>query len=437
MNIKIFWTALSIMVWGTCSLSNAASFDCAKASTVQEKIICANPALSALDEKLAQTYKSAQASSADPDQLKNEQRTWLKETKSCNADIECLERAYTARIGQLTSQPQPALKQTASEATVASAPATAASEPTAGASETTAASAPVVQAPSVGLVSAEATPFWERAEVKYGAIALGVLLGLASVVWLTRKAIAGAKKGAVLVAQKGEQLKQDLTEKANQAREATAEKTSALAAELAAKTKEAAATANTKLQEGLSGAAEKSAPHLQTLKGDLADMKSKLSSEWAASDVTAKQRAFNIWAGFTSRQKKLAFIAGFSFCIILLFILFYETYSSKDEEFYRALGKQKLALCKVANDYSMEHPVDFMGTKTVGSKTIILNKRISKALKVASNAGISRGELDELNKNAIKELNREAYGGVSRELVYGTEHSECIQIMESVYGKIK
>lgn len=437
MNIKIFWTALSILVWGTCTLSNAASFDCAKASTAQEKTICATPTLSALDEKLAQTYKAAQAASADPDQLKNEQRTWLKDTKGCNADIECLERAYTARIGELTPQPQPAFQQSASEAAVASAPATAASESAASASVASPAPAPVVQAPSVTLASAEATPFWERTEVKYSAIALGVLLGLALVVWLTRKAIAGAKKGAVLVAQKGEQFKQEITEKANQAREAAAEKTAALAADLAAKTKEAAATANTKLQEGLSGAAEKSAPHLQTLKGDLADMKSNVSSEWAASDVTAKQRALNIWAGFTSRQKKLAFIAVLSFCTVLLSVIFYESYTSEDEEFYRVLGKQRLASCKVVNDYSMEHPFDFMGTKTVGAKTIFLNKRISKAIRVASNAGISRGELDELAKNARNRLDREAYGGVSRDLVYRTEHTECIHIVESVYGKIK
>lgn len=295
----LFWSTLSLLVSGTCTLSNAASFDCAKASTEQEKTICATPALSVLDEKMAQTYKSAQASSADPVQLKNEQRNWLKDTKGCNANIECLERAYTSRISQLTPQTQPALQQTASEATVASAPATVASEPAAAASETTAASAPVAQASPAISAPAEATPFWQRAEVKYGAIALGVLLGLALVIWLTRKAIAGAKKGAVLVAQKGEQLKQDLTEKANQTREAAVEKTSALAA----KTKEAAATANTKLQESLSGAAEKSTPHLQTLKGDLADMKAKVSSEWAVNDVTAKQRAFNIWAGFSSRQK--------------------------------------------------------------------------------------------------------------------------------------
>lgn len=305
---KLFWSALWICA--SYTVVNAASFDCTKASTQNEKTICATPTLSALDEKLAQAYKAAQAMAASPDQLKIDQRAWLKDTKSCNANVECLERAYNTRIGQLVPPASPApsappvAQPGASEAAAgASVPAALASEPDVAASEPAALSAPIGQIPAVAPAPAEAPTFWERAEVKYGAIALGVLLGLALVVWLTRKAIAGAKKGAVLVAQKGEQLKQDLTEKAQQAREAAAEKTSVLAAELAARTKEAAATASTKLQGGLSEAAVKSAPHLQTLKGDLADMKSKVSSEWNAGDLTTKQKAINTWAGFSSRQK--------------------------------------------------------------------------------------------------------------------------------------
>lgn len=329
---KLFWSAL--LLCGACTVANAASFDCAKASTPQEKTICATTTLSILDEKLAQAYKSAQATAAAPDQIKSDQRAWLKDTKGCNTNVECLERAYNARIGQLippaasTPSPPTFAQPAASEAAAtASVPAALASEPDVAASEPAALSAPVAQAPAVAPVAAEAPHFWEQAEVKYVAIALSALFGLALAVWLLRKAIAGAKKGAVLVAQKSEQLKQDLTEKAHQAREAAVEKTSVLAADLKAKTKEAAATASSKLHEGLSEAAEKSAPHLQTLKGDLADMKSKVSSEWSANDHSTKQKALNIWAGFSSRQK---IIFSVSSMVIIVLVWSFSGGGSKD-----------------------------------------------------------------------------------------------------------
>jgi uncharacterized protein len=95
---------------------NAASFDCGKATTAQEKTICNTPSLSSLDEKLAKIYKEAMANALDPQALKNEQRAWLKETRSCNAVPACLERSYETRISLLLpkksdvqhqSQPKP------------------------------------------------------------------------------------------------------------------------------------------------------------------------------------------------------------------------------------------------------------------------------------------------------------------------------------------
>jgi uncharacterized protein len=69
-----------------------------------------------LDEKLAKIYKEAMANALDPQALKNEQRAWLKETRSCNAVPACLERSYETRISLLLpkksdvqhqSQPEP------------------------------------------------------------------------------------------------------------------------------------------------------------------------------------------------------------------------------------------------------------------------------------------------------------------------------------------
>lgn len=85
-------------------LSNAASFDCSKAGSPFEKTICANPSLSGLDDKLAQLYSAARASTTNPDQLKVEQIDWIKKARTCGTDMGCIENSYKARISALTPQ---------------------------------------------------------------------------------------------------------------------------------------------------------------------------------------------------------------------------------------------------------------------------------------------------------------------------------------------
>ncbi|MEC4590849.1 MULTISPECIES: lysozyme inhibitor LprI family protein [Nitrospirillum] len=99
------------------SPARAASFDCHKATTANEKAICANPALSKLDEKLSATYKSAMAKLPAEGQrdLKREQLAWLKRLgPHCDAPRDpvravpgylarCLTDAYKAQIGNLES----------------------------------------------------------------------------------------------------------------------------------------------------------------------------------------------------------------------------------------------------------------------------------------------------------------------------------------------
>ena len=41
-----------------CALAHAASFDCTKAKTAQEKAICGTPALSAADDQMAAAYSA-------------------------------------------------------------------------------------------------------------------------------------------------------------------------------------------------------------------------------------------------------------------------------------------------------------------------------------------------------------------------------------------
>jgi uncharacterized protein len=75
----------------------SASFDCAKASSRMEKLICSNADLSKLDEKLAEAYKAAYSKDK---KIKANQINWLKETSKCG-DESCLTDAYRQRIAAL------------------------------------------------------------------------------------------------------------------------------------------------------------------------------------------------------------------------------------------------------------------------------------------------------------------------------------------------
>ncbi|MGL5738758.1 MAG: lysozyme inhibitor LprI family protein, partial [Plesiomonas shigelloides] len=61
-----------------CGPAFGASFDCAKAVTPLEKLICDDPYLSALDESLAGAYKVALV---DNPKVKKSQREWVREVR--------------------------------------------------------------------------------------------------------------------------------------------------------------------------------------------------------------------------------------------------------------------------------------------------------------------------------------------------------------------
>lgn len=78
------------------------SFDCAKASTGPERLICSNKELSEVDVKLAQTYKLAANTSSDKESLRNAQNAWRKNERDACSDVNCMLAAYQNRIGQLS-----------------------------------------------------------------------------------------------------------------------------------------------------------------------------------------------------------------------------------------------------------------------------------------------------------------------------------------------
>jgi uncharacterized protein len=93
----------AILFIGFSSASLAVSFDCAKASTANEKMICGNQELSALDDQVFALYKGLV--SLNPN-LKTAQREWVKTTRQCS-DLDCLKDAYKSRVEELNAMSEP------------------------------------------------------------------------------------------------------------------------------------------------------------------------------------------------------------------------------------------------------------------------------------------------------------------------------------------
>ena len=86
-----------------CSIltaANSASFDCLKAQSKIEKLICNSKQLSEQDENLTKLYKSAldRSNSDEKQRLVSEQTQWLKGIRNICGDELCLVKAYSSRI---------------------------------------------------------------------------------------------------------------------------------------------------------------------------------------------------------------------------------------------------------------------------------------------------------------------------------------------------
>ena len=101
---------LLLSLAGVC-LAVKPGFDCQKARTPIEKLICGSDVLSNQDRQMSQLYKSLlnQAAEKDRGQIRDEQRIFLKRRdKLCNLDPtaaeECLREIYQERITALKTQ---------------------------------------------------------------------------------------------------------------------------------------------------------------------------------------------------------------------------------------------------------------------------------------------------------------------------------------------
>lgn len=96
---------LGLSVLGLVSLevAQAASFDCSKARTRVEKLICHDPVISKLDSQLGKVYKSDLAK-ANPDQKKmliTDELLWLKNMRDLCSTQTCFKHAYWTRLAEL------------------------------------------------------------------------------------------------------------------------------------------------------------------------------------------------------------------------------------------------------------------------------------------------------------------------------------------------
>lgn len=81
--------------------SFAVSFDCTKASTTVEKMICTDQLLGRLDDALAHNYKGMLTSNfgGSKADLRKEQLKWLGDRNKCK-DSACLVNAYRKRVDE-------------------------------------------------------------------------------------------------------------------------------------------------------------------------------------------------------------------------------------------------------------------------------------------------------------------------------------------------
>jgi uncharacterized protein YecT (DUF1311 family) len=81
------------------------SFDCAKATQLAERLVCASPQLAVSDLSLVNAYREALLRHPEraPD-LRAAQNAWLRQNRNACTDVPCIQQAYDERLRQLVAQ---------------------------------------------------------------------------------------------------------------------------------------------------------------------------------------------------------------------------------------------------------------------------------------------------------------------------------------------
>jgi uncharacterized protein YecT (DUF1311 family) len=89
----------SLLLASESSSTISPSFDCSKATTSAERMICGNEELSQLDTKLSKIYKSFYLLTKE---IKEDQRVWIKQRDKCQ-DSACIQKLYQQRVEELSA----------------------------------------------------------------------------------------------------------------------------------------------------------------------------------------------------------------------------------------------------------------------------------------------------------------------------------------------
>lgn len=104
MRFCVAMLACSSLLNGVPQVASAASFDCTKASTHVERMICEDPESSELDSAYGVVFAELVGGSSDKEAVRREARSWLKEVRNRCQDTRCLRDAYTDRIAYLQAR---------------------------------------------------------------------------------------------------------------------------------------------------------------------------------------------------------------------------------------------------------------------------------------------------------------------------------------------
>ena len=87
--------------------AQAASFDCGAAKSPDEKAVCSNPSLSALDSQMGglwYAYSRVPMLMGANGNRQDEAQAFLTARRACGSNVACLTRTYRSRITQLQSE---------------------------------------------------------------------------------------------------------------------------------------------------------------------------------------------------------------------------------------------------------------------------------------------------------------------------------------------
>jgi hypothetical protein len=82
------------------------SFDCEKAVSIQDRLICSDARLSALDDSIAGLYRTFVSQSRNPDKPMKNQSRWMETLRNTQMTRERLDSVLSARVFELRSRTQ-------------------------------------------------------------------------------------------------------------------------------------------------------------------------------------------------------------------------------------------------------------------------------------------------------------------------------------------